>query len=98
MITVMNRILFPGLGVQVRDGEVRTLAFGSGKLLGPLAGAHAEVSEAGSVHAGRAVLNSMNPLVGPVGLYTGRRDSQAYIVFADGTLRQGVTGARGPRR
>lgn len=77
---------FLNLGVQVREGMVCTLAFGGGKLLGPLAGAQAQVSEAGSVKAGAAIAHSL--LAGPAGLYMGRRSSYVFITFSDGTFHK----------
>lgn len=79
---------FPALGIQVTDdGAVRTYTgLGRGKLLGMLDGAHAEVSEAGSVKAGRAVAHSL--LSGPAGLIMGRRDSYAFISFMNGELHE----------
>jgi hypothetical protein len=78
---------FLQLGVQVIDGEVRTYnGFGRGRPLGPLRGARAEVSEAGSVKAGAALAHSL--LSGPAGLFMGRRDSFAFISFANGELHE----------
>ena len=79
--------IFASLGVQVIDREVRTLSFGKGKPLGSLAGAQADVSEAGSVKAGRALMHTA--LACLARLYMGRRSSYAYITFAgSGTLHK----------
>lgn len=76
--------VFMNPGVQVLDQEVRTVSFGKGRLLGQLAGAHAQVSEAGSVKAGRALVYTA--LAGPAGLYMGRCSSYAFVAFADETF------------
>lgn len=57
----MKRKTFPNLGVQVYGSEVRTFSLRRGKLLGQLPGAQAEVSEAGTIHAGRAIAHALVP-------------------------------------
>lgn len=81
------RKTFMQLGVQIIDNEVRSYnGFGRGRPLGPLHGAHAEVSEAGAVKAGAAIAHSL--LSGPAGLFMGRRDSYAFVSLANGEIHE----------
>jgi hypothetical protein len=89
------------LGVAVRDGQVYKRDFAmatgreEGRLLGELAGAHAEVTggRAGRRRSGGArTADAATAVLGPVGLLAGasRKGVQgtAFIVFADGTLHE----------
>lgn len=83
------RKTFMQLGVQIIDNEVRSYnGFGRGRPLGPLHGARAEVSEASTVHAGRAIAHSLVPGTGVAGLVMGRRDSFAYVSLGNGELHE----------
>lgn len=81
----MNR-QFTNLGVTVKAGDVwQWPAVLRSQPLGPLAGAQAQVTGVSGVHAARAALGTLNPLVGPFALLAGARDAQVVIQFADGT-------------
>jgi hypothetical protein len=91
------------LGVAVRDGRVYRRDFAiatgreEGRLLGQLAGAHAEVTGGRAGHrrsggARTADAAAATAVLGPVGLLAGasRKGVQgtAFIVFADGSLHE----------
>ena len=95
--------LLPKLGVAVRDGQVYKYDFAAmtgraeGHLLGPLAGAHAEVTGGRAGHrrsGGQRTADAVvaTTLLGPVGLLAaasrkGVRGT-AFVVFADSTLHE----------
>jgi hypothetical protein len=81
-------VKLPGLGVRVRDGGVYVNeAFG--KRLGDLAGAHAEITDGTRPHrVGTAIVAGAVWLPAAlVGLSRGFKAS-AFVVFADGTVRE----------
>jgi hypothetical protein len=86
-----RRVVLASLGVMIRGDEVWTMA-GLLKSLyaGPLAGATAEITTGGRVHrVGAAAGASL--VLGPVGLLAGlgtKSKASAFVVFADGTLRE----------
>jgi hypothetical protein len=84
---------FPGLGVEVRDGQVYRVGFTT-KRLGPLAGAHAEITAPGRRrNVGAAAITLM-----PVIALSKRDTAVAFVVIADGTVHQRKLDGNGPVR
>ncbi|HEY2238862.1 MAG TPA: hypothetical protein VGI21_08730 [Streptosporangiaceae bacterium] len=79
----------PGLGVRVRGGQVYRNEMG-GRLLGSLAGAHAELTDGTRPHRVGAALVAA-PLSLGAGLLLGltrKSKASAFVVFADGTVHE----------
>jgi hypothetical protein len=100
-----KRIMFPGLGVHVRDGMVYAGVLSEGHLLGELKGAHAEITD--STRARRAgVVAASTVLVSPVGVAAGlllkKNKATVFVVFPDGGVRErmldGNAAIRGAQR
>jgi hypothetical protein len=84
---------FPYLSVEVRDGQVYRVGVLT-KLLGPLAGAHAEITAPSRRrNVGTAAVTLM-PLIA----LSKRDTAAAFVVIADGTVHQQKLDGNGPVR
>ncbi len=76
---------FPTLGIRVYDNEVSLV---SGRVLGTLTGAQAQLGEPSRHHRVAGPLVAA-PVLGPlalVGMASKKSKSQAYVVFPNGTV------------
>jgi hypothetical protein len=81
-----------GLGVRIEDGQVSTLpGLMKSRRLGPLKGAHAEVTAGTSRHrigAGAVAGVALVPVAGLLIGLTKKSKATAFVVFADGTVHE----------
>ncbi len=78
---------FPTLGIRIYDSSVE-LNSRSGRVLGPLAGAQAQMGEPSRHHRVAGPL-AVAPVLGPlafVGSLSKKSKNQAYVVFSNGTV------------
>jgi hypothetical protein len=80
----MSTVKFKALGVRVSDGTVSVNEW-SGKKLGALAGARAEVTDGVRVHNVAAAALTLMPIFA---LAKRTKGASAFIVFPDGTVRE----------
>lgn len=89
-----RRVMFPGVGVSVRDGMVYKGMLTEGHLLGELTGAQAEMTDATKaqmIRAGLASGATLGTLIGPVALLPGmfrKSKAVAFVVFANGIVHE----------
>ncbi len=89
-----RRLIFPGLGVAVRDGLVYRWNLIEGHLLGELTGAQAEITDptkAQMIRAGLASGATLGALIGPVALLPGvlrKSKAVAFVSFVDGIVHE----------
>lgn len=91
--TPAKTVRLDGLGVEIRGGQVYRTGLGS-RRLGPLAGAHAEVTDPQRRrHVAAAAVTLM-----PVIALAKRDKAVAFVAFADGTVHERKLDGNGPVR
>jgi hypothetical protein len=84
-------IKFLNLGVEVRDGQVYRVGF-TVKRLGPLVGAHAEITDPQRRHRVGAAAVTLMPLVAP----SKKDKATAFVLLGDGTVAGRKLDGNGP--